>query len=193
MRTIKRHLRGFWEKNKDVLNPKIILIGVAAIAVIALGLFLFISFVFQPANNVPQGGSLPEVTEDELVPTDLTQTMNDFGPWASPSINSQGIPVMDSRALILLREDGGMRVAQLGISYPADVWRKNRPIAISAMSRKKDSDNILIETNKDRQFTIQTDQPFILEQSPLTVYLIDSHGEFWSVSREEALILKYKL
>jgi hypothetical protein len=183
---IRKKISYFW---KNYRTRVYIVIGAIIIYVIGMWLLQTL-YIQQPKIPTPKEGSLPPVTTENLTLTDLSQIIELFGPWDSPTIQN-GQPVTNSKALVLLQEDGGMKISRLGINFPNKNWEIKKPPEIASMTLGKGT--VKIMTNKSRIFTLAIFQPFILEQRPQMVYLIDDGGKIWGLTVEQTSELKYEI
>lgn len=157
----------------------------------AVVFFILDAVLWHPSVPVPSRMVLPKVQDEALIPTELTRSLEIFGPWDSPNFNEKGESVNDPRILLLLKENGGMRVSVWGIELPNSQWTNTIPPEISQMTVEKNV--VHIATNKNRVFTVNVNQPFLLEQTPLMIYLIDPEGQILGISASEAEALRYSI
>jgi hypothetical protein len=131
------------------------------------------------------------VQEETLTATELSKTLDVFGPWISPMIRD-GKPEVPqaygSTPVVLLKENGGMRVSQTwGLTIPESFsppWTLLYPPEISNL--EVTGTVVSLTTNKKRDFKVGVGQPFVLEQTPLMVYAVTHRGEIWGVHTEYA-------
>jgi hypothetical protein len=181
---IVRRIKNTWETNRTRIY-----ISIGVIVVCAIGIWLLETlYIQQPKVPTPKEGPLPQVLTENLTKTDLSQTVEVFGPWNSPAIRN-GQPVTDFRALVLLLEDGGIKVSLLGVTFPNKNWGVKKPPEIAGMTLDKNT--VKIMTNKSRIFTLAVFQPFVFEQRPEMVYLIDDGGKIWGLSAEQTSEITY--
>lgn len=179
--------------------------GLVAIAVL-LVVVLFVAFLIWviflwPSAAAPTRDVLPEVREQTLTPTELSVLLTSFDPWHSPRIDDMGTPVTNKKALVLLQENGGMRVSSWGIRMEDMDPEKGYGIIFTPPEITAITINggmVTIQTNKGRQFVIAVEQPFILEQTPASVYKIVGSGAFRGFivpigTKYAAQELRYKL
>lgn len=165
------------------------------LAIIGLGGALIIwilNIVFwQPSVTVPRDTGIAPAATETLRPTALDEVAKLFAPWESPEVNSSGEITSDPRALTMLREDGGTRVASWGVKFLNKNWSLSEPPEISRLSVH--DGKALLMTNKGRIFAVAVMQPFILEQTPQQVYLVAEDRTIWTVSAQVAETLRYRL
>lgn len=134
----------------------------------------YVGFVY-PKGSVPAQQNLPPVISPPLESTDLDVTLDTFGPWASPKIDENGHSMTNGRSILLLKEDGSiMESTKWQLNTYNVMWRALMPPEISRLSVDNGIAKIL--TNKRREFTVLTGQPFIFEQTPKSIYIINSDG-----------------
>lgn len=174
------------------------IIGLVALIVVALLALLVVWVVLLlPDSELPKEDVVPAVVERNLSPTELSEITALFGPWQSPHVDVSGLPVIDAGALVMLMEDGGMRVSAWRVRMehinPENGYAiAFRPPEISAMTIGNDG-TIRLQTNKGRIFTVSIGQPFILEQIPTSIYKITSGGAFMPIGAQYAAEkLRYK-
>lgn len=162
-----------------------------AIAVAFCGFVVVWLVLVYPKASIPKGDQVGEVEKQVLVPTELSQTLNLFGPW-EPSRMDPAEMIYSSGKLLLLHENGSVSVSSFMIQFPSDVnWSAGRPPEIWAVSVEKNG-AVVFETNTERRFEVSVSQPFILEQTPRMIYVITADRKVWAVSVEKAKTLRYK-
>ena len=127
--------------------------GVGILALSLLVLWGILNIFFLPRVQTPKDHKLPEVQERTLTLTELSKTLDVFGPWISPVVRDgkPEIPqAQGSTPITLLKENGGMRVSQLwGILAEEPVvlpWARMYPPEISGL--KIEGNTVLLSTYK---------------------------------------------
>jgi len=116
----------------------------ALYAIVCLLFALFIVgmiFFWRPSAKERTKEIVPLAQEQTLTLSELDRTLALFDPWHQALVDESGMFVVDKRALVLLQEDGGMRVSSWGI-YMDHVrvengFRALRPPEISGMTIKE--------------------------------------------------------
>lgn len=178
-------IRELARANRSLLRT---LVGCACVALVGF-VVLWVTLLYQDVP-VPREDKVPVAKEQILSPTELSETLAIFGPWKSPDVIKDGEAKVDARVLLMLQEDGGMRVASFRVYFPHEGWGVARPIEVSALAIERES--VRLETNKGRDFLFNVAQPFILEQTPQMIYAVTADKKVWSLPLKEAIKLRYK-
>lgn len=170
-------MSGFLARNKAQFVG---LIAVFAIAGIVL--FLVINIFFRTEVDVPGNRGLPEVEQQEITKTELQETLDKFGPWSAPDLNTKDpLYTDDLGRVLLLKEDGGIQVSGKRVGYQGRSISSMPPPEISSLSLNRENNTATLETNKGRRFKVSTYQFFILEQTPTMMYFITIEGPAYLV------------
>lgn len=174
------------------LNPRAFVGTLVAACVVLAGVLFVLNAVFwHPKVSYPRVTTLPNVPSETLIPTELSRVLELFGPWEVGQVDEKSQAVSDPRKLLLLKENGGVRVSLWGIRTGNEKWSSFIPPEIASLTVGEGV--VKLGTNKQRVFAVSVAQPFILEQTPLMVYLVSHERKVWGIPLSEAETLRYKV
>jgi hypothetical protein len=182
---IQLRLSTFWR-----VNRKKIFIALPAIVLCLIIVWVLCNIYLQKRIQTPKEVALPPVASATLSQTDFSEIISYFGPWDSPDIKD-GQSVINSKNLALLEEDGGIKISSWGLTYPNKNWSAIKPPEITNMTLEQNK--VTIMTNKRQIFSVAIFEPFILEQMPKMIYLIDDGGKTWGLGTDSAKDIKYEV
>jgi hypothetical protein len=166
-------------------------LGVGAAVVSVIVLVILNTVFWHPKVSYPKTTVLPNVPSQTLTPTELSRVVELFGPWGAGQVDEKNQVVSDPRNLLLLKENGGVRISLWGIRMGNEKWSSFIPPEIVSLTVEEGV--VKLGTNKQRVFVVSVAQPFILEQTPLMVYLVSHERKVWGIPLSEAETLRYKV
>ena len=159
-------------------------VAVAAAVVVALGAAAFGGWVlYGPGQTPPQvvNQNPPAVVDQQPANTDLQNMEAVWGPWQTISPTDQN-PATSSPALLLLKQNGGeLASTKWTVPFQASsgYWHAQVTAPIDALSVKGDAVKLVSSTNET--FWVAIGQPFVFEQTPGQVYVVDQTGNVWQI------------
>ena len=144
--------------------------------------------VVTPVNRQP----LPAPPEIPLTATDRQKVVTGLGSFSTiaPAIGRN--PDTQAPAVLLLREDGSIAASvQWTVPFTNTSWSKQDIIQLTAATRLGNYANL--QTDQGRTYEVRLGQPFVLEETPGQVMLIDQDGFQWQISTGRAIALRLPL
>lgn len=130
----------------------------------------------------------PKVLQEPLEPTDLDHIKNVLGPFETIAVDANSpTPETQSPAVLILNQDHSTLASQdWTVPFDADAWERDNNTP-KIRSKTVEMDFMTIKTDRDLIFVVKALQPFIFEETPDTVYVIDSEGQIWSITSARAV------
>jgi hypothetical protein len=162
---------------------------VGLVATGGLGLYENLSTVTpQPPSVVRQ---LPPVEQPHLTQTDLQQVRDTLGPFSTiPVAGDTPTPDTHSPAVLVLNQNGSTEASQTWtVPFDSTQWAQRDVFHIRSLSSKLGY--MTIGTDIGRTFVVKANQPFIFEEEPGQVYLIDANGTTLTITTARAEALRH--
>jgi hypothetical protein len=136
----------------------------------------------------PLGGKdpVPPVAQGPLTDTDLQQVKSVLGPFKAVTADADSpTPETNAPAVLILNQDGSTLASEKWtVPFEATQWSKGGVFQIRSQSVALGY--VTIGTNLRRTFVVKANQPFIFEETPQQVHIIDGQGNTWSVTTARA-------
>lgn len=162
--------------------------GIAFVVTFGLGQ-AFSGPYYPPAQ--PPAKAVPKV--QPLKATDLQQVRNAFGPFSTIAVNA-GSPEPDTRspAILLLSNDSSVQAStKWTVRFNKQAWSQQPAFQISGVSVSHGY--ATFGMGQGSVFTVKCGQPFVLEDQPQQVVLIDVNAKQWIVNSNRALVLRERM
>jgi len=157
-------------------------VGLLAAAVTAVVIYATTGPTTPPDEKDP----VPPVAQGPLTDTDLQQVKSVLGPFkAIPADADSPTPETNAPAVLILNQDGSTLASEKWtVPFEATQWSKGDVFQIRSQSMALGY--VTIGTNRQRTFVVKANQPFIFEETPQKVHIIDGQGNTWSVTTARA-------
>lgn len=175
------------EKGGQFLTRKRVVILVVA-ALVALAGVGIVSYALsgppaQPAIEKP----LPPAGQVPLEDTDLNQVKEALGPFTTIAVSADSPnPDTSHPAVLLLNQDGSTQASE-NWTVPfngSTSWTQGDVAQIRSISLNVGY--VTFGTNLQRTFVVKANQPFIFEEAPERVVVVDAQGNTWSSTMSRA-------
>lgn len=139
-----------------------------------------------PTTPLDEKDPLPPVAQGPLTDTDLQQVKTVLGPFKAIAADADSpTPETNAPAVLILNQDGSTLASEKWtIPFEATQWSKGDVFQIRSQSMALGY--VTIGTNRQRTFVVKANQPFIFEEAPQQVHVIDGQGNAWSVTTARA-------
>lgn len=135
---------------------------------------------------------LPPVVVQPDQPTDLQTVETQLGPFAVLPASNSPTPDTQYPAVLLARYDGSLAASQRWkLSTDLHNWTNQEAIQITNLSVHNGF--ATFSTGPAQVYTVHVDQPFVLENVPQYVMLIDEQGKQWQISTAKAIASRQTL
>jgi len=121
-----------------------------------------------------QVGDLGDHPGDEFGETTLQQVVDLFGPWHI-RVDDEDVP---QGTLLLLHQNGAVEVSSTTVEFKPAEWQSSHPFTLQEVSVHGNTAEV--RTNQQHTFTVDFDQPFVLEQEPNQAHLVHDDGTVYS-------------
>ena len=138
--------------------------------------------VSQPIVEQP----VPPVVQEPLEETDLAQVKSVLGPFVTIVVSADSpTPETRSPAVLILHQDGGTSASQ-NWTIPFDTTSWSRRDAFQIRSLSSQLGYVTIGSNLQRTFVVKANQPFLFEDAPQQLCMIDAQGNTWATTTARA-------
>ena len=135
---------------------------------------------------------LPVPAQIPLTQTDRQTIVSGLGPFSTIAPPVGRNPDTQAPAILLLREDGSTAASlQWTVPFTPTTWAKQDVLQLTAATRLGNYANLV--TDQGRSYEVRLNQPFVLEENPNQVNLIDADGFAWQISSGRAIALRVTL
>lgn len=170
----------------------VIALAVAIVAVV--GTTIVHNIIDTPPQVVGSAPKLPAVQLQQPATTDLQQVEATLGSFGTLPVSSSNTPDTAFPAVLLIRQDGSIAASQKWtVPFSANEWAKQSSPQIAALSVSNGYATFKTSASGIFAYTVRVGQPFVLEQVPQYVMLIDAQGVQWSIGSTRAETLRRPL
>jgi hypothetical protein len=174
--------------NRTFAPRRLVVAGVVGL-LLAGGVGFFGSLTSGPQQPPVVVQPLPHVEQSPLTQTDLQQVRDTLGPFATILVaNDTPTPDTHAPSVLILNQNASTEASQAWtVPFDSTQWAQRDIFQIRSLSLKLGY--VTIGTNVGRTFVVRANQPFIFEDTPEQLYLIDGNGVLWTITtaRAEAL------
>jgi hypothetical protein len=171
----------FLTRNRAIALVAVALLGLGGVA---LANYIGSGPTTQPAVQQP----LPPVEEQPLTDTNLTQAKQALGPFETIAVSADTpTPDTHSPAVLLLNQDNSTQASQrwtIPFNGSTSSWKQTSVTQIRSISLV--NGYVTFGSNLNRTFVVKCNQPFIFEEMPQQVVVIDPQGNTWSTTTARA-------
>ena len=156
--------------------------GLVAAAITAVTIYAFSGPTTPPDEQDP----MPPVAQGPLTDTDLQQVKSVLGPFKAIAADADSpTPETNAPAVLILNQDGSTLASEKWtVPFEATQWSKGDVFQIRSQSMALGY--VTIGTNLKRTFVVKANQPFIFEEVPQQVHVVDGQGNTWSTTTARA-------
>jgi hypothetical protein len=161
-------------------------LGAALLAVVTIAAAIYIYATTGPTTQSDEKDPLPSVAQGPLTDTDLQQVKTVLGPFKAIAADADSpTPETNAPAVLILNQDSSTLASEKWtVPFEATQWSKGDVFQIRSQSMALGY--VTIGTNRQRTFVVKANQPFIFEEAPQQVHIVDGQGNTWSVTTARA-------
>jgi hypothetical protein len=92
----------------------------------------------------------------------------------------------DAEQLVMLLETGSVDISATRLDIQFEEWMSSTPFFLRGVHVQ--DGNVVVTNSEGKVFSVQPEQPFVLQEHPESVHIVTSDGTVWSVPVDQVRI-----